>query len=124
MGDLPRDERYIRSGTMATVGLAKPDEVQLYLQLTMSPPEWRHLMRQLPSDGSAAGQLGRMISQMLGGCLARQEKAYATTGWSGLIEPTSPPRPALRHCEVCDVNSEIAWCPRCFRDLPEPATHV
>lgn len=83
MHDLPEGERYIRSGTKANFRLANPDDVKLTFSLTMSAPEWRHLAAQLPDDGSAAGQMHKMIRTMLTECLARVGAHLETTGWSG-----------------------------------------
>lgn len=82
MAELPIDERYIRPGTRARVSVANPDDVLLKFELTMSAAEWRHLMRQLPSNGSAAGQLGLMISAMLGDAIGKTATTYTTTGWA------------------------------------------
>lgn len=82
MSDLKQDERYIRAGTRARFSVANPDDIRLTFSLTMTAPEWRHLMRQMPSDGSAAGQIGLMISKMLGECVGRLGSSYESTGWS------------------------------------------
>lgn len=89
MGELRADEQYIASGTRARFRLEKPDEARLTFTLTMNAKQWRHLMRQMPNDGSAAGQIGKMISTMLSECVGRMEASYETTGWSGavMIEP-------------------------------------
>ena len=76
MSHLPPGERYMSPGTRARVRIANPEDVPLTFELTMTAAEWRHLMRQLPSDGSAAGQLSLMISRMLGDVLGKVE-----TGW-------------------------------------------
>lgn len=86
MSELRTDERYIPSGTRAVVWVTKPDEVDLSMSLTMPAGAWRHLMRQLPSDGSAAGQLGMMISAMLGAAVSKVETRYWTTGYGTGVE--------------------------------------
>lgn len=77
MGEpLPHGESFMRPGSRARVRFAEPDQTRLSFELTMSAAEWRHLMRQLPADGTAAGQLGMMISNMLGETLGRIETTY------------------------------------------------
>lgn len=94
MKELARDERYMGAGTKARVRIEKPDDVRLSFELTMTAAEWRHLMRQLPSDGSAAGQLGLMISRMLGDTLGRIETGWlAGAHFSAIVEPEAAPAP-------------------------------
>ena len=79
--NLPADEQYLAPGTRARVRIERPDDIRLSFELTMTAAEWRHLMRQLPADGSAAGQIGRMIANMLGGTLGHVERKWLAGGY-------------------------------------------
>lgn len=79
---LSRDERYLTPGTRARFSVANRDDVKLTFSLTMTAPEWRRLRREMPGDGSAAGQLGLMIGKMLDQCVDKLDATYESTGWS------------------------------------------
>lgn len=86
---LPCDERYMAPGTVARVRVDKPDDVRLSFQLSMTAAEWRHLMRQLPDDGSAAGQLHKMIRGTIGLALDALEPVYLVSPYAG-AKPEEP----------------------------------
>jgi len=86
--------KYIRAGTSARVSLARPDDVPLRFELTMSAGEWRLLREEIASaiqqsnvsEGNALGTLGKMVGEMLGACVERLEVTHATTGWATMSE--------------------------------------
>lgn len=66
----------------ARVALTDPDNVEITFSLSLRAKQWRELLRQMPNDGSPSGQLGIMISSMLGECIERADKTYSTSGYT------------------------------------------
>jgi|HubBroStandDraft_1064217.scaffolds.fasta_scaffold203851_2 hypothetical protein len=67
---------------IARFALAKPDEIELTLTLTMSRRQWQQLRDGLDASQSQ-DRLGSMIDTMLRELGPRLEVTYSTTGWSG-----------------------------------------
>lgn len=75
--------RYIEAGRVARIGIARPDEILLRFELTMTLGEWQLLADDLEEgDGDARRHLRKMIWTMIQGATRAIEQTYSTTGWS------------------------------------------